>query len=316
MKRSLLSLGQWRVGARPPAATGLPSMPGAAVPLRRPSVEYSLTDHCNLACYGCDHASPLLPPSFADRSSFEADIGRLSEVLSLERLFLIGGEPLMHPEVAEFARAAKASKLAQSVVLVTNGVLLHRAPDVLWDALAQIDVTLYPGVHVRMPIADMVAKAVAHGVKLHVRRSTAFRQTILNHALVDQALVQQVFDACKIAHVYGCHSVYRGRYYKCSVAPYTAKRLRRSPDRDAEWADDGVDLHGNPNLRDELERYLADSRPLPSCRYCLGTSGRLKPHHQLQLSGKKAWQAEDHGDARLLVDPEKLTRVRHEPPRR
>ncbi len=33
--------------------------------LTRLSVEYSLTEHCNISCHACAHASPLLAEKFA-----------------------------------------------------------------------------------------------------------------------------------------------------------------------------------------------------------------------------------------------------------
>ena len=36
-------------------------------------VEYNLTEHCNLSCYQCDHASPLMPKKFASLADFERE---------------------------------------------------------------------------------------------------------------------------------------------------------------------------------------------------------------------------------------------------
>ena len=44
---------------------------------------------------------------------------------------------------------------------------------------------------------------------------------------------------------------------------------------------DGVRIHDNPRLREELEAYLRDEEPLEACYYCLGSSGRSFPHRQL-----------------------------------
>src|SRR5690348_4435511 len=96
--------------------------------LLRPSVEFNLTEHCNLSCYGCDHASPLLPTRLADLESFQRDLAALSEVFHSREIRLVGGEPLLHPRIVEFMRAARDSGVADSVVIYTNGVLLHRMP--------------------------------------------------------------------------------------------------------------------------------------------------------------------------------------------
>jgi organic radical activating enzyme len=279
-------------------------------PLVRKGVEYSLTDHCNLSCYGCDHASPLLHPRFASPVAFQADLAALQGILHVQHIYLIGGEPLIHPEVLEFAQIAKASGIADTVALVTNGVLLHQAPDDLWKTIGRIDLTLYPGVPLRIPFATLVSKALHFGVRLNVRRSGAFRQTLLNDQNTDMSLVQKIFDACKIAHDYQCHAIYDGRYYKCSVAPYVPKRLALKDRLAVHTAEDGVSLHHNPNLRRDLERYLTEGKALGACSFCLGTSGYWRGHHQLSLKGRRDWLGEDHTDIPHLVDPTQLDRVR------
>jgi MoaA/NifB/PqqE/SkfB family radical SAM enzyme len=228
----------------------------------RKSIEYSLVDHCNLSCYACDHSSPVLPPALAGLDTFEADLRALEGVLSVKRLYLIGGEPLLHPRLLEFLGIARRSPAAECVTVVTNGVRLHTMPEDFWHSLGGLDLTLYPGVTLRMSLDDIATKARCHGVELRVRERPEFRHTLLNTRLESPALVQQIFDACRIAHDYSCHSIHEGRYYKCSVAPHLPKRMRQNAGAVDGWESDGVRLHDNPHLRRDLERYLQDDRPL------------------------------------------------------
>ena len=216
----------------------------------------------------------------------------------------------MHPKLIEFIRSARqVTNLADSIVVVTNGVLLHKMPALLWDLVSGIDVTLYPGVRLQIAFSEMVAKALEHNVQLRVRRRGMFRQTILNARIDSPRVAQTIFEACRIAHDYGCHSVYEGRYYKCSPAPYLQKRLRLTGRSAEGWEGDGVPLHNNPQVREDLERYLADGRALSSCSFCLGTSGRWVRHHQLDATGRRNWMLEDHSNTLALLDPRRLARV-------
>src|SRR5687767_9091206 len=98
----------------------------------RKAVEFNLTEHCNLKCARCDHASEALPAKFADLDSFRADLEALAAVLHARELKLLGGEPLLHPRLPDFLRVARASGIADTITVVTNGVLLHRTdPSVL-----------------------------------------------------------------------------------------------------------------------------------------------------------------------------------------
>jgi molybdenum cofactor biosynthesis enzyme MoaA len=48
------------------------------------SIETPLTDHCNLKCAGCDHASPHMGASFLDVDSLADDLTVLSSAMKAE----------------------------------------------------------------------------------------------------------------------------------------------------------------------------------------------------------------------------------------
>ena len=60
------------------ARTGVTGAP--ANKLTRLSVEYSLTEHCNISCHACAHASPLLAKKFADLAHFTRDFEALADL--------------------------------------------------------------------------------------------------------------------------------------------------------------------------------------------------------------------------------------------
>ena len=63
-----------------------------------------IVDHCNLNCRGCYHFSSLSEESFLDIDEFEKDIQRLGTLFDgcMERILLLGGEPLLHPDINKF----------------------------------------------------------------------------------------------------------------------------------------------------------------------------------------------------------------------
>src|SRR5690242_16451548 len=108
-------------------------------------IEVNLTEHCNLKCSGCDHASPHLPAKFASLAGVQADLAVLAGVLQADEIKLVGGEALMHPQVIDFMKMMREIKIAKRVVLITNGVLLHNFTDV-YKYVDRIWVSIYPGV--------------------------------------------------------------------------------------------------------------------------------------------------------------------------
>ena len=269
--------------------------PSAGEAIVRAAVEFNVVEHCNLSCAACDHASPLLPRKFASLRDFVVDLTALAAVLEVDELRLLGGEPLLHPELIGFVRAARRTGIARRIWLVSNGVLLHRAPEELFDLIDGLWVSRYPGVRLGLSISELEALAAERGFELRLVEVENFRRTLLNTEIRDRPLVRRIYGSCGITHRWSCHTIHEGRYYKCSTAPFLGPRLAHAGTAIDNLAD-GVALRDNPNLREDLERYLAEDRPLIACGFCLGTSGREAPHRQLDARERSAASTEAHPD--------------------
>ena len=73
-------------------------------PLESLQFEVHLVEHCNLNCAGCDNFSSLANPKFLSANEFESDLVRLKDLFgdNCQRIYLMGGEPLLHPELVKF----------------------------------------------------------------------------------------------------------------------------------------------------------------------------------------------------------------------
>lgn len=246
------------------------------------AAEYNLTDHCNLKCAGCNHVSPLLPQKFADPAEFQRDLTALAQVLHLGELKILGGEPLLHPALPEFLRHARASGLADEITLVTNGLLLHRCDPAVFALIDRLWISVYPGIKLPIETSGLETLSKKHDFKLELKAVDGFRCTTVNERHRDVVLVQQIFQRCELAHVRSCHTIDRGYYFKCSPAPFLTVRLALEGTAVQNRDQDGVKIHDNPHLREDLAAYLRDERPLEACSYCLGSSGRRFPHRQIK----------------------------------
>lgn len=273
---------------------GIAAAAGPPPKIWRPSVEVNVTEHCNLSCYGCNHASPLLAEEFLSVDAFIADFEAFGEVFHSDELRLVGGEPLLHPQLPRILAEAKRIGVADRIVLYTNGVLLHRMDPVVWEFLDEMRVSAYPGVTRRLSDEDCTAAAKRYGVRLEITSIGQFRQTLLNERIENDQLVASIYRDCKEKGEWSCHILRYGKFYKCPIAAVTGERLRMLGVEFHEHPGDAVQVAGNPNLREDLRRYLADERPLAACAYCLGTSGPSVPHHQMNRAAKIHWLQESH----------------------
>lgn len=272
--------------------------------LWRPSIEYNLTEHCNLRCTHCDQASSMLPMKFADLDSFTRDMEVLSTVLAAAELKIAGGEALLHPRLVDFLRVAKDLKIARRVVLLTNGVLLHKAPEEIWELIDGMWISLYPGVKQRFDWAWVQRMADTHQVWVWRKDTPEFAERSLVAEMRSDELVQMVFDNCALAHFESCHTVHDGRYYMCSPAVWSEPRLALHGIEFENRATDSVAIHDNPSLYEELDALIRRQEPLKACRYCLGSWARSTPNLQMTNKGREEFLARQPDELADLIDPE------------
>ena len=258
-------------------------------------VEYNLTEHCNLSCYHCDHASPLMPTKFASLEEYERDIRALAEAVHVEEFRVVGGEPLLHPQLLDFLRIARETGVGDAVKIYTNGVLLHTMPDEFWALTDVLWISTYPGIRRRMSDEAIAAKCAEHGVRLDLRPTiTEFNRSFINNKIEDEGLVRRIFSQCKMANEYSCFSIYQGMFFRCSVAPWAQARLGMAGIEFPGPEVDGIQIHGNPRLGEEIAARVKSKEPLKACSYCLGSSGPMVAHRQVNRQGGKDWLEEDN----------------------
>jgi len=264
--------------------------------IRNDKCEINVVEHCNLSCKGCSHLSPILPKHFVSPVDISTDLSILARHYRADEVRLVGGEPLLHPDLPAVAAAVRASGITERVCVVTNGLLLDRMDESFWQAVDKVEVSLYPGRH---PSAEHHARyedrARDHGVDLVASRVDRFRQSYTELPNHDRALTERVFRSCKIVHDWRCHTVANGMLFRCPQSYFLPKVLTEHfavPDVDALRIDAGEDFG------DRLLAFLDATGPLASCSQCLGTSGHLVRHVQVR---RTQFRTEQEIPAREMV---------------
>ncbi|MBZ5541080.1 MAG: radical SAM protein [Acidobacteriia bacterium] len=93
------------------------------------AVSYYVTHKCNLACSYCTQKEPEV---FSGELS-TAETMRILRCIRRETdsIVITGGEPTLRADIEELVAAARFDCKFRSVLLITNGTLLDRKPDVL-----------------------------------------------------------------------------------------------------------------------------------------------------------------------------------------
>jgi len=224
-----------------------------------------ITDHCNLNCAGCTHFSNISDPSYADVGAFEKDINRLSTLFAnISEIYLLGGEPLLHPDVISFMRVTRAAFPNARINVMTNGVLAHRMEAPFWEALAQYNVVLvcdlYP---IALKVDKVNALAAKYGATIEwtESRDEFFRLPIDPKGCHDAA---DAFKRCR--WVNNCPIMRDGKLYPCAYIAYAyiLKKKFDLPGMEVTEKDE-ISIYDTDDPYEIMEFLL---NPVPWCRYC------------------------------------------------
>jgi len=227
--------------------------------------EVHITDHCNLNCKGCAHFSNLCKPTFAEIAEFEADMKRMSALFDVRQIYLLGGEPLLHPQVAAFVRVARDAFPKTRIYLMTNGTLVTKMSDEFWRALADANVILladsYP---IGLPVGEIDRLGRVYGVTVEwtVPREEFFKIPIDVAGGHDAAAS---FHKCRGYN--NCPIIRDGRLYPCAYIAFAdVFRDRFGIERGLEVSEaDSVDIRKAEDGNGVLDFML---RPVPWCANC------------------------------------------------
>jgi organic radical activating enzyme len=268
--------------------------PGADGLIHESSLEIMAAHGCNLTCRSCTHASPVLrPKDIADPDTTYRDLTRLARCYRLQEVLLLGGEPLLHPDLVALAEAVRASGISEEVNVLTNGVLLDRQGSRFWAAVDEVRVSAYPGYEPSEPeIARWRSLSAEHGVKVTVYHYDRFRESHSEFGTEDTDLVRRIFNTCLIVHVWRSRTAVNGVFYKCAEA-YFLPVLRGEKPRD------GLPLTDDDDLGARLLAYLNAEEPMYACQFCLGTVGKPFAHQQVS---RRQWRIPQQRPTEDLVD--------------
>ena len=179
-----------------------------------------VTDDCNLSCGYCNEYLPGAPP--VPLITLQQRIDKL-DTLGVMVYDLLGGEPLLHPELTTLIRYIKAKRRnGNMVILITNGFLLSPSKVAALNEagldLMQISVdSIVPtalsqkALKTVLPKLHMLAREARFPVKV---QSVLTPQTAEQYDTFRQLLVDLPFDfSFSLLHAPGGHVAIQGEEY-------------------------------------------------------------------------------------------------------
>jgi organic radical activating enzyme len=262
--------------------------------------EVNVAHHCNLSCRGCSHLSPKAEKYFADPGQVFVDLSLLGRHCRPDRICLVGGEPLLHPDLQEVIGAVRRSGIQGRIRVTTNGLLLCRMPDSFWSGIDEVCISLYPGFEADTRQAEeWLSRAKANRVRLVLRHVDRFCEPYAELGTSDAALVRRIYSTCRIAHIWRCHTIHEGFFHLCPSSVFIPRIIEDKSGEDAQR--DGLRLGERATFPIELKDFLSRKEPLESCRFCLGSAGkRFEPVQEPRSAPGTLRKTEDLVDWDLL----------------
>jgi organic radical activating enzyme len=244
------------------------------------SCEVNIAEHCNLRCRSCAHLSPVLPKHFVDPDALSADLTALARNYHVTLLRLLGGEPLLHPNLLDIMRAVRESQVTERIEVTTNGLLLPRLERRFWEEVDEVRISLYPGRSLTQDkLEACIDLARRHNVIIRYRRYQTFQEAYSEQGTDDPSLVKRIYATCNTAHRWRCHTVANGWFFKCPQSYMIPKGMAQGAEATYR---NGIQIDESPEFRGRLLSYLTSPEPLPSCRNCLGSAGTYLEHQQVR----------------------------------
>lgn len=241
----------------------------------RPYMEYlifNILDHCNLNCKGCDHFACVADPYTVPYETVHNDIKRMAEIFHhdyIAQIAVMGGEPLLHPELLEILQDVRENFPHAIIRLTTNGLFLLKQDEAFWRTCRDYRITIvntkYP---INLDYGQIKRKCADENVRFAFFEGTGdetvktmSKKTISLDGIEDPV---KSFAECNISN-YG-NFVMEGKFYGCPFCPQSYRIFNKKFGQHLRLTQkDYLDIY---KVNDMQEVFEFAARPKPYCRYC------------------------------------------------
>lgn len=233
-----------------------------------PHVEVSVTNYCNLKCKRCGNFSNLVTEmDYLNLDVLERDLEQLSKkVKNIETFSLLGGEPLLYPQLDNCIALVGKYFPKAYIQIVTNGLLIPDIPSNLIEAMKHY----YTGFYISQyaPTRNNLHNIVEFLEKEHIRYEITPPRTTFRKLLsfkdddIERAYEYNASDQCT------CHVIDKGRIYLCSNFPrlYAMQDYFDIHIEEKELKENAIDLFDDKIDGWDIMYYF--TKPTSLCRFC------------------------------------------------
>lgn len=250
--------------------------------MRLVKVDFDITTKCTLKCKYCSNLMPLFRKNnkhtemtFEDfKSDIDALLNTVSEINVIQ---IIGGEPLLHKDLAKMVDYAASKDKIKTIKIITNGTMIPN--ENLLQTIARYNDKVY------FYISNYSKnEKLAHLLKTEALQNVLKENNIKFQTMqdlqwdiecpiadyhYDETQLKQMFKSCVMAT---CLSIINHKLHICakSASGFELGLFE---------ANDFVNLLNNPNLKQDLINFYSKEY-FDVCKYCKRTNTKVLPAEQ------------------------------------
>jgi organic radical activating enzyme len=261
-----------------------------------PTLEYHVAHGCNLSCQQCSHYSNFhVAGKLPTVDDADTEYSKWSHRLKPMRFALLGGEPLLNPQVIGHIQLARQHWSDSHLMLVTNGFFLDRFPE-LPEVLLKTNCRLEVSQHGTHEAYVQRFRKVKHlvwrwrkeypGIQIKIRQS--HRGWMRQYNVEDGKPVpfdSEPESAYRICMQKNCTQLYQAKLWKCPALAYHAQleaklKLHHLP----QWQPFRDYQACPPNASDDEVRRFLQTKAIPQCGLCPSHRTKFVHPNPLQRS--------------------------------
>jgi hypothetical protein len=267
--------------------------------IRLPSVEFYITNVCNLACEGCNRFNNYRFRGFQTWKEYEPMYTQWANQLQIPNIGILGGEPLLNPDFMSWFRGIRELWPYAKLCTVTNAYRLNQVSG-LYDFLKQHrqNTHLQIGIHNKKnkkfvmdqiknflvgpvetkfnnndPYNEFMWIRDSNGVAIKVEYNWWFHQGAIVATETGKTLHNSdITKAHNICHSKTCHHLMNGKLYKCGAValfPEFDKQYSlelSDEDRDLMNSYVPLSISDSAKIKNNFIKNLKN--PIPQCKFC------------------------------------------------
>lgn len=254
-----------------------------------PFVEMMVTQFCNLSCRGCSNYADLKHTGYVPWAQGRQEIESWLPRLDIKEFGIMGGEPLINPELKSWMRGLRDMLPDSTIRFSTNGELLDRHLDVVETAHEIGNFVFKITVHQHSERVEAVIQKIfgmyawepvreygisryrtRNGLRFQINRPQTFIKTYRNDYANMKPFDSQPADSFAICIQQTCPLMYQGRLHKCSTLGGLEDILKRFGHiDDPDWQPYLGNYITPSSTDDQIQQFLNNfGRPNAMCRMC------------------------------------------------